>query len=85
MKQGSVIRKLASVLLALMIVFGVAYPLGIRAEGIAPQEIYSGRAIVSHYDYGLTVYVTVNGGVIESITAEHDTDGYDPSNNTFWN
>ncbi|MBR3299747.1 MAG: FMN-binding protein [Clostridia bacterium] len=85
MKQGSVIRKLASVLLALMIVFFAAYPLGIRAEGIAPQEIYSGRAIVSHYDYGLTVYVTVNGGVIESITAEHDTDGYDPSNNTFWN
>ena len=84
MKQGSVLRKLASVLLALMIVLGTASPLGIRAESIAPQEIYSGRAIVSNFDYGLTVYVTVNGGVIESITAEHDTNGYDSSNDIFW-
>jgi uncharacterized protein with FMN-binding domain len=84
MKQGSVLRKLASVLLALMIILGASSPLGIRAEGIAPQEIYSGRAIVSNFDYGLTVYVTVNDGVIESITAEHDTNGYDSSNDIFW-
>ena len=85
MKQGSILKKLTSILTALMILLGAIGFISTHAESIAPAEIYSGRAIVSHYDYGLTVYVTVSGGVIESITAEHDTNGYDPTNNTYWN
>ncbi|MBR5949682.1 MAG: FMN-binding protein [Clostridia bacterium] len=85
MKHGSILKKLTSILTALMILLGAIGFIGTHAESLAPAEVYSGRAIVPHYDYGVTVYVTVNGGIIESITAEHDTNGYSSSNNMYWN
>lgn len=85
MKHGSILKRLTSILTALMILLGVIGFISTHADGLAPTEVYSGRATVPYYDYGLTVYVTVNGGVIESITAEHDTNGYSSSNNMYWN
>lgn len=54
--------------------------------GASTREIavYTGRAVVAVFDYGLTVTVTMDDDYIQSITAEHDTEGYSPSNNMFW-
>ncbi|MBR5949683.1 MAG: FMN-binding protein [Clostridia bacterium] len=76
--------KLAAVFTAALTLIMVLLGSSVYGSTTFDRTVYSGRATVQHYNYGLTVYVTIEDDYIQSITAEHDTNGYDPSNNVFW-
>lgn len=75
----------AAVLTAAVLLACVFVPVSAHRSDARDIAVYTGRATVNHYNYGLTVTVTMDDDYIQSITAEHDTNGYSSSNNTYWN
>ena len=85
MKNRSKFICAAAVLTAAVVLACVFVPVSAHRSGLREIAEYTGRATVMHYNYGLTVTVTMDDDYIQSITAEHDTAGYSSSNNPYWN
>lgn len=78
-------KRIIAVFTATLVLFCALLGSSVYGSTTRDTAVYSGRATVQHYNYGLTVYVTMDDDYIQSITAEHDTNGYNPSNNMYWN
>lgn len=85
-------KRICAGLIAFLMVFSAFSGAGaVAAADVTMRDAaYTGEATVldtegDFADYGLTVDVVMNGSIIESITAAHDSESYDEDNDPYWN
>lgn len=78
-------KRILAICTAALTAFCTMFGAGVHGASTQDIAVYTGRAVVAVFNYGLTVTVTMDDDNIRSITAEHDTEGYAPTNDMFWN